>query len=268
MPARVLAVANPKGGTGKTVTAIAIAAASARAGLRTLLIDLDPLGNATAALGARADGCSTADLLAGEGIDSRAVARPLASLGRLGALPATLDLLAIERELLARPRTGAVALAKRLPSLARAWDAVVCDCPPSLSPLTVGALLAADRVLVPLGAAMALELRAARRLFDVVADFDRELGRETPMAAFVSRARQRQTLAREGRVAAARVFEERLLEIEVPETVDAEKSVVEQMPLPLLAPEGKATRAFEELAAELLPLEPETVAAVEVARGA
>ena len=146
--ARVYALANQKGGVGKTTTAINLAACLAEAGERALVIDLDPQANATSGLGMRANGTSSYDLLDGA---------PLADLAKhtafanLDLVPSKPDLAGAVVELAAR-EDGERYLAQALASGTSQYDFVFVDCPPALGPLTVNALAAADRVLVPVQA--------------------------------------------------------------------------------------------------------------------
>ena len=145
---RIYAVANQKGGVGKTTTAINLAACLAEAGERALLIDLDPQANATSGLGERANGSSSYDLLDG---------KPLSRLARATRFP-NLDLVPAKPELagavveLSRRSDGDRFLAESLADARSSYRFVFLDCPPSLGPLTVNALAAADRVLVPVQA--------------------------------------------------------------------------------------------------------------------
>ena len=145
---RVYAVANQKGGVGKTTTAVNLAACLAEAGERALVVDLDPQANATSGLGERANGTSSYDLLDGA---------PLAELAKptrfqnLWLVPAKPDLAGAAVEL-ARREDGEKFLAESLADAGEGYAFVFLDCPPSLGPLTVNALAAADRVLVPVQA--------------------------------------------------------------------------------------------------------------------
>ena len=146
--ARIYSIANQKGGVGKTTTAVNLAACLAEAGERALVIDLDPQANATSGLGVRANGTSSYDLLDGA---------PLAELVKhtafenLDVVPAKPDLAGAVVEL-ARRDDGERYLAEALASGSEQYDFVFLDCPPSLGPLTVNALAASDRVLVPVQA--------------------------------------------------------------------------------------------------------------------
>jgi chromosome partitioning protein len=144
----IYAVANQKGGVGKTTTAINLSAALAALGRRVLLVDIDPQGNATSGLGLdkSAINPSVYDVV----VDGTPAARAILRDHRPGldVLPAALSLAGAEVELVALPAREQ-RLARALRPVANAYDHVVVDCPPSLGLLTVSALTAANRVIVP-----------------------------------------------------------------------------------------------------------------------
>jgi chromosome partitioning protein len=144
----VYAVANQKGGVGKTTTAVNVGACLAEAGERVLLIDLDPQGNATSGLGLGANGASTHDLL--DGVPLAVLAKP-SGLANLDIVMAKSDLAAASVELSTRPG-GERYLAEALAGALDPYSFVFLDCPPSFGPLTVNALAAANRALVPVQA--------------------------------------------------------------------------------------------------------------------
>ena len=147
--ARIYALANQKGGVGKTTTAVNLAACLAEAGERALVVDLDPQANATSGLGERANGTSSYDLLDGAPLDELVSTRRFANLDLVPSKP---ELAGAVVEL-ARRRDGERYLAARARLAAtERYRFVFLDCPPSLGPLTVNALAAADRVLVPVQA--------------------------------------------------------------------------------------------------------------------
>jgi chromosome partitioning protein len=148
VPGTIYALANQKGGVGKTTTAINLAACLAEAGERALVVDLDPQANATSGLGERANGTSSYDLLDGAALER--LARPT-RFPNLDLVPATADLAGAVVEL-ARRADGDRYLAQSLGGAREGYAFVFLDCPPSLGPLTVNALAAADRVLVPVQA--------------------------------------------------------------------------------------------------------------------
>jgi chromosome partitioning protein len=151
---RVLAIANQKGGVGKTTTAINLGTALAAIGEQVLIVDLDPQGNASTGLGIdnRNRDHSTYDVLIGEAT-LRDTILPTA-VPKLSIAPSTLDLSGLELEI-SRERDRAYRLRNSLSSLNRSGDEasfsyVLVDCPPSLNLLTVNAMAAAHAVLVPL----------------------------------------------------------------------------------------------------------------------
>jgi chromosome partitioning protein len=146
--ARIYALANQKGGVGKTTTAINLAACLAEAGEPALVIDLDPQANATSGLGERANGTSTYDLLDGAPLEQ--LARPT-RFPNLDLVPSRPELAGATVELGERG-DGETYLRAALASGADRYSFVFLDCPPSFGPLTVNALAAADRVLIPVQA--------------------------------------------------------------------------------------------------------------------
>jgi chromosome partitioning protein len=141
----ILALANQKGGVGKTTTAVNLAACLAEAGERTLVLDLDPQANATSGLGESANGTSSYDLLDGAPLEELAHATRFPNLDLIPSRP-ELAGAAVE---LAAHGDGESFLASALAPARERYDYAFVDCPPSFGPLTVNALAAADRVLVP-----------------------------------------------------------------------------------------------------------------------
>ncbi len=151
---RVIAVTNQKGGVGKTTTTINLAAALAEQGHKTLIIDLDPQGNASTGLGIELKdrALSTYDLLLGNG--PHADMLRATTVKNLSIIPANADLASADLDLSARSgRMMALKGALQTPEIeASRFDYILVDCPPSLSLLTLNALVACNTVLVPLQA--------------------------------------------------------------------------------------------------------------------
>jgi chromosome partitioning protein len=175
VPGTIYALANQKGGVGKTTTAVNLAACLAEAGERVLVVDLDPQANATSGLGERANGVSSADLLDGA---------PLVTLTRhtkfrnLDLVPAKADLAGTAADL-ARREHAERYLGEALKDATDRYTFVFIDCPPALGPLTVNALAAADRVLVPVQA----EYYALEGLSQLLASVNAVKGRLNPRLA-------------------------------------------------------------------------------------
>jgi chromosome partitioning protein len=148
--ARVIAIANQKGGVGKTTTAVNLAASLAAAEQRTLLLDGDPQGNATSGIGVQADkiGPTVYDVLVGDRPIADAIIRHV-HFRHLDVIPATPDLAGAEVELVERPNRERM-MRTAVAQVRADYDYVLIDCPPSLGLITLNMLAAADSLLIPL----------------------------------------------------------------------------------------------------------------------
>ncbi len=148
---RVIAIANQKGGVGKTTTAINLGAALAVAEAHTLVVDLDPQGNASSGLGlsrGEEDRVTIYDVLM-SGADAKTAVRASIQFPLLDVLASTRDLVGVEIELVGALSRETV-LRRALESIRSDYDFILLDCPPSLGLLTLNALTAADSLLIPI----------------------------------------------------------------------------------------------------------------------
>ncbi len=248
MAGGVFALANQKGGVGKTTTAINLAACLAEAGERTLIVDLDPQANATSGLGERANGKSSYDLLDGA---------PLAELvqrtrfSNLDLVASRADLAGAEVEL-ARRANGERFLAEPLAVARDRYPFVFLDCPPSLGPLTVNALAAAESVLVP----VQCEYYALEGLTQLLASIERVRARLNPRLAvaglLLTMADRRTRLAADVEAEVRRHFGDLVFAAVVPRSVRLAEAPSHGLPITAYDPQSPGAAAYYEVASELV----------------
>ena len=247
---RVIAVANQKGGVGKTTTAINVAAALALDGFSTLLVDLDPQGSATTGVGIRPaeaentiyevllGGRAAVDIVHRTGVD------------RLDVLPATRDLVGAEVELVGAARREH-RLHDALATVRHQYDFIVIDCPPSLSLLTVNALRAADAVLVPLQCEY-YALEGLTALLDTVGRVRETLNPTLALEGLVlTMFDGRNSLARQVQDEVRTHFGDQVFRTVIPRNVRVSESPSHGMPGLVYDPGSRGASAYRALAREL-----------------
>jgi chromosome partitioning protein len=245
----VVAVANQKGGVGKTTTAVNLGASIADAGYRTLLVDLDPQCNATVALGLPKDGGGCIyDCLSGE-LTLTAAAVP-SGIDRLDVVPSTPDLAGANVEL-PRIEGSETTLRDRLGSVRDRYLFTLLDCPPSLGPLTVNALVAADRVIVPVQTEY-FALEGLAQLLDTLSLIQRELNpRLTVLGMILTMHDGRTRLARDVEREVREHFPALVFDTVVPRNVRLGEAPSYGLPVLRHAPHSPGSAAYLKLAKEV-----------------
>jgi chromosome partitioning protein len=261
--ARVFAIANQKGGVGKTTTAINLGTALVAEGLRSLIIDLDPQGNASTGLGSNAADRAATSYQALSGAVELESSISETSVPNLDIVPASVDLSGIDVEFVGDPQR-----AKRLRGLLEAareirehYDYILIDCPPSLNLLTINALVAADAVIVPLQC----EFFALEGLAQLLATVRRVQGGLNPrlrihgivLTMFDIRNRLSSQVAQDVRENLGAIVYSTM----IPRNVRLSEAPSHALPVLLYDPACAGSQAYRALAAELLGRDGRPVAA-------
>lgn len=248
---KILAIINQKGGVGKSTTAVNLAAALGAMNKEVLLVDLDPQGNATSGYGIdkrELDGC-VYDALLGETPVEEVI---LACVGKgVDVLPSTINLAGAEVELvneMARENR----LKSALGSLRGRYDYILIDCPPSLGLLTINALVAADKLLVPIQCEF-YALEGVTKLLDSMNRVKKMLNPSLDifgivMTMYDSRTNLSNQVVNEVRS----FFGKTVFETMIPRTVKLSEAPSYGQPIIEYAPDNKGTEAYNELAREVI----------------
>lgn len=249
--ARVVAIANQKGGVGKSTTAVSLGAALAELGFRVLVVDLDPQGNASTGLGIRHEAreITAYDVLVSDGSVKDAIVPTV--IEGLHAVPSTIDLAGAEIELVSQfSREGR--LKRALGEIREGvYDFILLDCPPSLGLLTVNAMTAAEELIVPIQCEY-YALEGLGQLLRNVSLVQQNINPELRLAGIVMTMFDPRTKLSEQVVAEVRkFFGELVYEVVIPRTVRLSEAPGYGQPITIYDPKSRGADAYRQLAAEV-----------------
>ncbi len=259
---RIIAVANQKGGVGKTTTAVNLAASLAATRRRVLLVDIDPQGNATMGCGVdkRTLERSATDVLLGEIAAADAIVR--SEPGGFDLLPGNQDLTAAEVQLVNGPAGREHRLEQALATVRNRYDVIVIDCPPALNILTLNGLTAADSVLIP----MQCEYYALEGLSSLVSTIEQVRDRVNPRLAIEGILRTmfdpRNNLSNEVSAQLIQHFGDRVFRTIIPRNVRLAEAPSFGVPVMFHDKDSRGALAYLALAGEMIRREEEGLAAV------
>ncbi len=251
MSARIIAVANQKGGVGKTTTVVNLAASLAHKGRRVLVVDLDPQGNATTGSGLNKSSIGPGVYAVLLGDAEAGAARRRSPAGAYDVLPANRALAGAEVELV-QELAREMRLKNALQPLADEYDDILIDCPPTLTLLTINGLVAAERIIVP----MVCEYYALEGISDLVATVRKIRQAVNPQLDILGIVRTlydaRSLLAQQVDEQLEKYFPRKVFATTIPRNIRLAEAPSHGMPALAYDPKARGTLAYLDLADELL----------------
>ncbi len=247
---KIIAIANQKGGVGKTTTSVNLSAAIAKKGKKVLLIDTDPQGNATSGVGIdKNNELSVYDVLVDE---TEAIETILESeVKRLDICPANINLAGAEVELVSMENREK-RLKTKLDQIKDEYDYIFIDCPPSLGLITLNALTAADSVLIPIQCEY-YALEGLGQLINTIKLVKKHLNKELEIeGALLTMQDARTNLSNQVIKEVNKYFEDKVYKTIIPRNIKLSEAPSYGMPITVYDPRSKGAKFYEKLAKEVL----------------
>ncbi len=250
--AKVISIANQKGGVGKTTTSVNLSACIAEQGKRVLIVDIDPQGNATSGLGIEAhDGKSIYNVLIDELQMKEAIQATMVK--NLDVCPANIDLAGAEIELVSMV-SRETRLKNSIDSIREAYDYVIIDCPPSLGLITLNAFTASDSVLVPIQCEY-YALEGLGQLINTIKLVQKHLNKELEIEGVVLTMYDARTnLSTQVASEVEKYFNNQVFQTIIPRNIRLSEAPSHGVPITLYDPESKGADTYMKLSKELIKL--------------
>ena len=247
---RVIAVANQKGGVGKTTTAVNLSTSLAKKGKKVILIDGDPQGNATSGLGVEKDlDNSIYDVLVEE-VDIKTTLQDTC-VKTLKVCPSNMDLAGAEVELVSQ-MSREFRLKEKIDPIKDEFDYIIIDCPPSLGLITLNSFTAADSVLIPVQCEY-YALEGLGQLLNTINLVKKHLNKNLEIeGAVLTMYDMRTNLSNQVVKEAKRYFDDKVYKTVIPRNIKLSEAPSFGMPIGLYDPKSKGARAYEKLAKEVM----------------
>lgn len=247
---RVIAVANQKGGVGKTTTAVNLSTSLAKKGKKVILIDGDPQGNATSGLGVEKDlDNSIYDVLVNE-VDIKTTLQDTC-VKTLKVCPSNMDLAGAEVELVSQ-MSREFRLKEKIDPIKDEFDYIIVDCPPSLGLITLNSFTAADSVLIPVQCEY-YALEGLGQLLNTINLVKKHLNKNLEIeGAVLTMYDMRTNLSNQVVKEVKRYFDDKVYKTVIPRNIKLSEAPSFGMPIGLYDPKSKGARAYEKLAKEVM----------------